>query len=171
MADAGVCEPLIASFENGLVMKLIRGSVLTQQNVSDRKIATTTAVEISRMHSNLTLLPNEKSEKFAEQIEGFLRLIPDIFSSDINQNQYKTLDLPSKKEIRQALEDSKRNFDKQITPLVACHNDLLLNNFLYEDDTDSITIIDYEYLAPNPAAFDIANHFNEYAGTENVSYI
>lgn len=53
---------------------------------------------------------------------------------------------------------------------MVCHNDLLLNNFLYDHQKDTIKIIDYEYLNANPAAFDIANHFNEYAGTDNVDY-
>ncbi|CBY34367.1 unnamed protein product [Oikopleura dioica] len=55
----------------------------------------------------------------------------------------------------------------QTTPLVVCHNDLLLNNFLYDKNISSMKIIDYEYLAPNPAAFDIANHFNEFVGTDD----
>ena len=50
-----------------------------------------------------------------------------------------------------------------------CHNDLLLANFLFDSKANKVTIIDYEYLAANPAAFDIANHFNEYAGTDEVS--
>jgi len=77
--------------------------------------------------------------------------------------------VPSKKQLELELENSKRNFEKQTTPLVVCHNDLLLNNFLYDHQKDTIKIIDYEYLNANPAAFDIANHFNEYAGTDNVS--
>ena len=57
----------------------------------------------------------------------------------------------------------------QTSPLVVCHNDPSLNNLLYDKNTSSMRIIDYEYLAPNPAAFDIANHFNEFVGTEDVS--
>ena len=56
---------------------------------------------------------------------------------------------------------------------VFCHNDLLSGNFLYqlnrttsapERGPGDITIIDYEYGGYNFRAFDIANHFNEYAG-------
>lgn len=45
---------------------------------------------------------------------------------------------------------------------VLCHNDLLLNNLLY--DSKVVHIIDYEYTAVNYQLFDIANHFNEWAG-------
>ena len=59
--------------------------------------------------------------------------------------------------------------NRQSTPLVLCHNDILLNNILYEENTNNVHIIDYEYLGANPAAYDIANHFAEYAGTDEVS--
>ena len=39
---------------------------------------------------------------------------------------------------------------------------------LYEEDTRKVNIIDFEYQSPNPAAFDIAEHFNEYAGLEVI---
>jgi len=54
-------------------------------------------------------------------------------------------------------------------PLVLCHNDVLYNNILrlnrLEEGTaehHQIIIVDYEYACPNPAAFDIANHFHEW---------
>lgn len=54
--------------------------------------------------------------------------------------------------------------DKQ----VLCHNDLLINNLLY--DSERVRIIDYEYTATNYQLFDIANHFNEWAGVDEVNF-
>ena len=61
-----------------------------------------------------------------------------------------------------------------------CHNDLLASNIMMQmkkkkknddeddedDDDDGVTLqfIDYEYGGTNYYAYDIANHFNEYAG-------
>jgi len=45
-----------------------------------------------------------------------------------------------------------------------CHNDLLALNVLYNDLDGSIHFIDYEYCGYNFRAFDIGNHFDEYAG-------
>ena len=46
-----------------------------------------------------------------------------------------------------------------------CHNDLLSGNILISrDGSAEITLIDYEYASYNYVAFDIANHFCEYAG-------
>lgn len=42
-----------------------------------------------------------------------------------------------------------------------CPNDLQYGNIMMEEETRSITIIDYEYASYNPVAYDIANHFCE----------
>lgn len=48
--------------------------------------------------------------------------------------------------------------------VVFCHNDMLAANILYDEHSDRIQLIDFEYGGVNYRAFDIANHFNEYAG-------
>ncbi len=58
--------------------------------------------------------------------------------------------------LRKTLENSEN-------PVVFCHNDLLLANVLFTGK--SVSFIDYEYAGYNYQAFDIANHFNEFAGT------
>ncbi|GKE31644.1 probable choline kinase 1 [Tanacetum coccineum] len=40
-----------------------------------------------------------------------------------------------------------------------CHNDLQYDNIVIEDETRTITLIDYEYASYNPVAYDLANHF------------
>ena len=169
LSSGGVCPPLVAVFENGLVMHVIRGAVLTRQNVSNQKVALTTAREIAKMHREVTLLANERSESFSTLTGNFISLIPDRYSKASVRQRQTELAVPDKAALTAELKKAAKLLAAQTTPLVVCHNDLLLNNFLYEADEDKIHIIDYEYLAPNPAAFDIANHFNEYAGTENVT--
>lgn len=48
--------------------------------------------------------------------------------------------------------------------VVFAHNDLLLGNVIYNEKEDTVTFIDFEYTAYNYQAFDIANHFAEFAG-------
>jgi ethanolamine kinase len=50
---------------------------------------------------------------------------------------------------------------------VAAHNDLLAGNVLTNRAQDRVRFIDYEYGATAPAAFDVANHFCEYAGFDS----
>lgn len=47
------------------------------------------------------------------------------------------------------------------------HCDLLSANVIMHregDELSSVSFIDYEYATPSPAAFDVANHFAEWAG-------
>jgi ethanolamine kinase len=54
--------------------------------------------------------------------------------------------------------------NKKDAAVVFCHNDLLAANILYDENSEQIQLIDFEYGGVNYRAFDIANHFNEYAG-------
>jgi len=50
---------------------------------------------------------------------------------------------------------------------VLSHNDLLAGNILINRTQDRVRFIDYEYGGVAPAAFDVANHFCEYAGFDS----
>ena len=45
-----------------------------------------------------------------------------------------------------------------------CHNDILFANILIHQPSGAVNLIDFEYGGYNFRAFDIANHFNEWAG-------
>lgn len=61
------------------------------------------------------------------------------------------------------------------SPVVFCHNDLLLPNIILQRDSAgqpvNVVFIDYEYAMLNNQAFDIANHFIEFAGMHQVTLI
>ncbi len=51
-------------------------------------------------------------------------------------------------------------------PLAFCNNDLNAENIMVNSDSGKIFLIDFEYGGINYIAFEIANHFNEYAGVK-----
>ena len=73
--------------------------------------------------------------------------------------------LPSIMDLRKEFEWMKTKLKELNSPLGFCHNDLLLANILYDQEKHSIHFIDFEYAGPNYLAYDIANHFCEFAGT------
>lgn len=68
-----------------------------------------------------------------------------------------------KRSLGNELQKLKKSLENVTSPVVFCHNDLLLANVICCGD--SVTFIDYEYGGYNYQAFDIANHFAEFAGT------
>jgi len=62
----------------------------------------------------------------------------------------------------------KRLLEGEGIPIAFCHNDLLLGNIIYNNKTSKVSFIDFEYAMPNYVAFDVANHFNEFAGKTNL---
>ncbi|MCB9797205.1 MAG: phosphotransferase [Alphaproteobacteria bacterium] len=53
------------------------------------------------------------------------------------------------------------------TRAVLAHNDLLSGNILLNEASGELRFVDYEYGACSYAAFDVANHFCEYAGFDS----
>lgn len=76
----------------------------------------------------------------------------------------------SKEIIMQELKELKEKLEKLMNPVVFAHNDLLLGNVIYTEETNSVTLIDYEYAGFNYQAFDIGNHFAEFIGKYNFIF-
>jgi len=166
LAEADVCPPLIATFENGVVMEFFRGKMLNEKNIAEKVVARTVARAVAKMHKNVKLDESENSADIVRRIGEFIDLLPEKFSNREIQNISETLGVCSKSDLMKELQFATIILEQQSTPLVFCHNDMLPDNLLYEEDIDHINIIDFEYQSPNPAAFDIAEHFNEYSGLE-----
>jgi ethanolamine kinase len=62
------------------------------------------------------------------------------------------------------IEKLKRICDELDSPVVFSHNDLLSGNFMCDNKTGELILIDFEYGMYNYRGFDLGNHFNEYAG-------
>lgn len=167
LAAAGIADELLAYFKNGLVMKPIKGSTLHRDTVKDKKVSALVAKAMAQMHKNTKLLQSETGPTLVKTMNEFVSMIPDKYSDVKKEAARRKIQLPESAELKKLIQESSEALADQTTPLVVCHNDLLLNNFLYDTKTSSMKIIDYEYLAPNPAAFDIANHFNEFVGTDD----
>lgn len=67
-----------------------------------------------------------------------------------------------------AIKEMENILKSQNMPITFCHNDLLLGNIIYDPNTSKVSFIDFEYAMPNYPAFDVANHFNEFAGKTQI---
>lgn len=77
--------------------------------------------------------------------------------------------LPTKR-MRDEFVELYKRLEALDSPVVFAHNDLLLGNVVYTESQKCVTFIDYEYADYNYQAFDIGNHFTEFAGVDTVDY-
>jgi len=76
--------------------------------------------------------------------------------------------IPTKDALKTEILFLENQLTEQNSPIVFCHNDLLLKNIVYfEKPSRGVAFIDFEYADFNYQAFDIANHFCEFAGVDN----
>ncbi|XP_019896086.1 ethanolamine kinase 1 isoform X3 [Esox lucius] len=97
-------------------------------------------------------------------LEDSLLTQPSIYSSKMLHKVY------SIKTLSDEMEKLERHLSQINSPTVLCHNDLLTKNIIYNHKEGKVRFIDYEYADYNYQAFDIGNHFNEFAGVNDIDY-
>jgi len=168
-------------FQNGICYELISGDILTIDDVYNEKIYTKLAEAISTLqHSKFKgfkyLTEDQTNEIFLfEKLDKLFDLVHDDYKANMNDMTDELLKIiPSKDTIKKEIEFVKSYLAnmavKNNSLIVFSHNDLLLANIINNKSTKSIKFIDYEYGAMNFQAYDIANHFNEFAGVDNPDY-
>uniref|UniRef100_A0A8C3G887 ethanolamine kinase n=1 Tax=Cyclopterus lumpus TaxID=8103 RepID=A0A8C3G887_CYCLU len=164
------CGPQIyCSFQNGICYEFVRGTVLDDELLRQPSIYRLIAAEMGRIHS---IQP-----KCGPPVEPFLWTKMSHFLTVAQSSQaaphpdpVATQEVPSFETLSVELESLKRHLSQVDSPTVLCHNDLLTKNIIYNHKEGMLKFIDYEYADYNYQAFDIGNHFNEFAGVNEVNY-
>ncbi|KAF8794050.1 Ethanolamine kinase 1 like protein [Argiope bruennichi] len=167
MCEAGFCAPLHCLFTNGLCYDFTPGEVLDIKMVRDPDISKLIATKLARMHS---IHRNVDGIDSQDSIFPFLyklfHQIPESFPDPVKDLRYKSLIGPKDK-LKEEIDCLKAHLLKTESPIVFCHNDLLLRNIIYNNEKKEVTFIDFEYAGYNYQAFDIGNHFCEFSGVAN----
>ncbi|KAF4520781.1 hypothetical protein B566_EDAN011433 [Ephemera danica] len=169
MHSAGYAPRLYATFNNGLAYEFVPGDTLTTETCHTPAIFPLVATMMARMH-RLECGDAPHEPMVWAKARHFINLAPDVFSKPDKQHRFEELKLPSKEQLETELSLLESQLRPLNSPLVFSHNDLLLGNVVYDETKGAVTFIDYEYAAYNHQAFDIGNHFNEFAGVSNVDY-
>ncbi|XP_064602456.1 ethanolamine kinase 1-like [Liolophura sinensis] len=177
---AGCGPPLYCTFNNGICYAYLPGVPLDEQMVRDNHISRLIAREMAKLHSIpletvQSFMGTEKASAVNPQpclwvkIQKYLDLVPQSFADPQKQQRYMKHIKP-KAELQKELNEMRSCLEGLDSPVVFCHNDLLCKNIIYNKQYDTVSCIDYEYGALNYEAFDIGNHFCEYAGIDEVDY-
>lgn len=191
LASRGLAPALLARFENGLMYKYVEGDVCSPEDLRKAEVYRQVATRLGEWHGALPISAisayprvNGKTpgEKSAQATEEQPTPTPNTWTVVTQWIDALPTDTP---ELTQKRDDLRKEFQSIVARFadvpglfgksyVFSHCDLLSGNVIVQRPTGEpknsssypITFIDYEYTTPSPAAFDIANHFAEWAGFE-----
>ncbi|KAG0003330.1 hypothetical protein BGZ65_001806 [Modicella reniformis] len=163
LSKLGLCPPLFGKFRNGLAYGCIPGNVFKVPDMRDPHKMDLVARKVAIWHSTVDI-PGERTSKLFKTIHKWIKEVPESFSKPAVQDIFaKNFDMAK---LHQELATLESHLVALNSPVVFCHNDLLYGNLIYNESKDDAFFIDYEYGSYSYRAFDIANHFNEWAGFE-----
>ncbi|NXJ88620.1 EKI2 kinase, partial [Corythaixoides concolor] len=163
------CAPdLYCVFQNGLCYQFLPGIALGPDHMRDPHIFRLVAQEMARVHA---IHANGSLSKpiLWQKLHEYLTLLKTDLSPKVS-NPSLQQDVPSLEMLERELAWMKETLSQVGSPVVLCHNDLLCKNIIYDRAQEHVHFIDYEYTGYNYQAFDIGNHFNEFAGVKEVDY-
>jgi len=185
LCDAKIAHQYLGRFANGRLEGWLEGysplqtHQLSSINSESDLIRRNIAQQIANLHSNFEI-PNDLQPYFSLEKPGMWDQLFSWFqqaNESVNSQTFKdgntavehakSLFLSDSFHVETELHWLQENVVPNTAEVAFCHNDILAANIMMKqkgDDDLHIQLIDFEYGGTNFAAFDIANHFNEYAG-------
>ncbi|XP_036343488.1 ethanolamine kinase-like [Rhagoletis pomonella] len=179
----GFAPTLFATFKNGLVYDFVPGVTLKPTSVLEPNVWRLVATRMAEMHRRVKVKEVATAGGGGEgagagkplvpmlwrKVQSFFDLVPERFSDADKQKRVEETFLPIKR-LRDEFNALYRHLERLNSPVVFAHNDLLLGNIVYLESEQCVNFIDYEYADYNFQAFDIGNHFCEFAGVDEVDF-
>ncbi|XP_007954217.1 ethanolamine kinase 2 [Orycteropus afer afer] len=163
LQEHGCAPKLYCTFQNGLCYEYMPGMALGPEHIGEPQLFRLIALEMAKIHAihaNGTL----PKPTLWHKMHDYLTLV----KNEINPSL--SADVPNVEVLEQELAWLKEHLSQLNSPVVFCHNDLLCKNIIYDSAKGQVRFIDYEYADYNYQAYDIGNHFNEFAGVNEVDY-
>ncbi|KAI4366833.1 hypothetical protein MLD38_022650 [Melastoma candidum] len=154
MSMHGEGPRLLGRFADGRVEEFIHARTLSAADLRDPDVSELIAAKLRGFH-NLEI-PGPRNSQLWGRMRSWLKEARAL-CSDRDANDFG---LHKLEEEISLLEKALSREDEVIG---FCHNDLQYGNIMMDEETRSITLIDYEYSSYNPIAYDLANHFCEMA--------
>ncbi|THU67556.1 hypothetical protein C4D60_Mb05t25900 [Musa balbisiana] len=162
LSAAGFGAELLGIFGNGMVQSFINARTLSPSDMGNCKIAKKIARHLHKFHQ--VAIPGSREPQLWNDIFKFLNEAMTIkFDDSEKQARYESI---SFQEIQAEINELKDLTDLLNAPVVFAHNDLLSGNLMLNDNEGKLYFIDFEYGSYSYRGYDIANHFNEYAGLD-----
>ncbi|BES90790.1 DNA ligase [Nesidiocoris tenuis] len=164
----GYAPRFYATFNNGIAYEFVPGVILDETTCKDKSVFPLVAAMLARFHA----IPVDEEEKnnpvLWTRLRKYFSLIPQQYTSEIKRKRFSEKFSRGLAGLEETISFLQRNLESEDLKVVFCHNDLLLANVICSDG--SVTFIDYEYAGCSYQAFDIGNHFTEFAGVNNIDF-
>ncbi|MCL7028702.1 hypothetical protein MKW94_006830 [Papaver nudicaule] len=146
---------LLGRFSTGRIEEFIHARTLSAHDLRDPEVSSLVASKLKEFHK--LQMPGPKNVMLWNRLRNWLSSAKRVCPQE-EADKVFMLD---------SLDDEINVLEKEISgenQLIGfCHNDLQYGNIMMDEDTNVVTIIDYEYASYNPVAYDLANHFCEMA--------
>ncbi|XP_051889993.1 ethanolamine kinase 1 [Pristis pectinata] len=164
------CAPqLYCTFQNGLCYKFVEGTALDPEHIRDPsvyRLITRQLAKIHAIHAHNGWIPKPN---LWLKLEKYFTIVYTELANESFHTRF-SVEVSGHQELKQELSWMKKQLSNLGSPVVLCHNDLLCKNIIYNEKEGQVKFIDYEYAEYNYQAYDIGNHFNEFAGINEVDY-
>ncbi|XP_027094274.1 probable choline kinase 2 [Coffea arabica] len=143
---------LLGQFSDGRVEEFIYAKTLSAADLRDPEISALIAAKLKEFHK--LDMPGSKNVVLWGRMRNWLRKAKSL----CNLEHVKEFWL---EKLEKEISILEKELSQDNQEIAFCHNDLQYGNIMIDEETRSITFIDYEYSSYNPIAYDIANHFCE----------
>ena len=170
LVDQGIADKYLGRFANGRLEGWLDGfRPLSKEEFADAATSDAIAVQMANLHASFVVpdylqsFHDPSKPAMWTQLHAWMKqaLSYEQFKTEADTDRAQKLNLSN---IQAELD----HLEKEVVPADAgvafCHNDLLAANIMKCPTTGRIQLIDFEYGGTNYKSFDIANHFNEFAG-------
>ncbi|KAG6513311.1 hypothetical protein ZIOFF_023635 [Zingiber officinale] len=164
LSAAGFGAKLLGIFGNGMVQSFLDARTLSPSDMSNTEIASEIARQLHKFHK--VAVPGSTEPQLWNDLFRFLEkasVAAAALKLDDSGKQARYESIPFQ-EIRAEISKLKDLTALLNAPVVFAHNDLLSGNLMINDKEGRLYFIDFEYGSYSYRGYDIANHFNEYAG-------
>ena len=169
LSEQGVAPAYHGRFGNGRFEGWCDGySALNVDDLSDQEISKSIAKALSKMHNEFVIPdslkeyhnPDQPPTLWTQLTEWLDQALSSKFKTPNDTDRAAALELVKLKDELKWLQSDVVSPNCKVG---FCHNDLLAANILSNKES-TIQLIDFEYGGINYHMYDIANHFNEFAG-------
>ncbi|KAG7648424.1 Protein kinase-like domain superfamily [Arabidopsis thaliana x Arabidopsis arenosa] len=147
---------LLGRFAGGRIEEFINARTLSAADLRETEVSARVAAKLREFHG--INIPGDRNVLIWDRMRNWLRQAKSLCTPE----DLAEFGLDKIEAEIYLLEHELQDKCKQ-QEIGFCHNDLQYGNIMIDEDTNAITIIDYEYASYNPVAYDIANHFCEMA--------